>query len=229
MKNRSWLAGLVLAMVCVAAPASAQQSFDINLGLFSPWSEDGRVDRDVLVVNRSYLWFEFEDFEGFQGEAALTTELGKFFEVSFGGGGYQRTVPAVYSELVHSNGDDIYMDMKLRILPVTGIVRMFPMGHRRWLQPYVGVGGAANFWRYSETGEFVDENDDIYEASYVAKGTAFGPVGVFGARARVSRMGDLGVEFRYSWAEGELNEDFIRDTKIDLGGWSVLSTIKLRF
>jgi hypothetical protein len=106
---------------------------------------------------------------------------------------------------------------------------MFPMGQRRWFQPYVGFGGAANFWRYSETGEFVDGFDDtIYRAAYVAKGTAFGPVGVFGARGRVSSMGDLGVEFRYSWAEGDLNEDFLSD-KIDLGGWSVLSTIKLRF
>jgi hypothetical protein len=229
MKNRFWLAGLVLAMVCAASPASAQQSFDINLGMFSPWGEDGRVDGDVLVVNRGYLWFDFKDFQGFYGEAALTTEVGKFFEVSFGGGGYQRTVPAVYADQVHSNGDDIYQDLKLRVIPVTGIVRMFPMGQRRWFQPYVGFGGAANFWRYSETGEFVDGFDDtIYRAAYLAKGTAFGPVGVFGARGRVSSMGDLGVEFRYSWAQGDLNEDFLSD-KIDLGGWSVLSTIKLRF
>ncbi len=229
MKHRFLVAGLVLALVIAAVPASAQQSFDVNLGMFSPWGEDARVERDVLVVNRAYLWFDFDDFKGFQGEAALTTELGKFFEVSFGAGGYQRTVPAVYADQVHSNGDEIYQDLKLRVLPVTGILRMFPMGHRRVFQPYVGVGGAANFWRYSETGEFVDGTDDsIYRAVYVGKGTAFGPVGVFGARARVSNSGDFGVEFRYSWAEGDLNEDFLSD-KIDVGGWSILSTIKLRF
>jgi outer membrane protein W len=229
MTKRISYAGLVLLMLLAAVPASAQTSFDINLGYFKPWAEDSRVEGDVLVVNRQYLWFDFDEFGGFYGEGALTRELGKFFEVSLGFGGYQRTVPAVYADQVHADGREIYQDLKLRILPLTGVVRIFPMGHRRWLQPYVGVGGAANFWKYSETGEFVDGWDNtIFRESFVASGTSFGPVGLFGVRGRITSVADLGVEARYSWAEGDLNEDFLSD-KIDLGGWSVLSTIKLRF
>jgi hypothetical protein len=229
MKRQTWSVLMILVAMLWAVPAQAQQSFDVNLGVFAPKPEDSRIDGDVLAINRAYLIFEFEDFSGFFGEAALTTELGKYFEASVGFGGYQRTVPTVYAELVFDDGREIEQDLKLRILPLTGILRIFPLGHRRSIQPYVGVGAAANFWRYSETGEFVDSWDDtIYRANYVAKGTAFGPVGVFGVRGRLSPQSDLGLEGRISWAEGELNEDFLGE-KIDLGGFSLLATFKVRF
>jgi outer membrane protein W len=138
-------------------------------------------------------------------------------------------VYSVYADYVHDDGREIEQELKLRNLPLTTTVKVFPMGHRRVVQPYVGVGLGVNFWRYSETGEFVDFRDDsIYRASYVESGTAFGPIGSFGVRARMLDHADLGLEVRYQWAEGTLSEDFLGD-KIDLGGYSILSTIKLRF
>jgi len=229
MTKQTWSVVAVLVVLLWSVPAEAQMSFDVNLGFFAPKPEDSRVNGDVLAINRAYLIFEFEDLAGFMGEAAMTTELGKYFEASVGFGGYQRTVPTVYADLVFDDGREIEQDLKLRILPLTGILRIFPVGHRRAIQPYVGVGVAANFWRYSETGEFVDSHDDtIYRANYVAKGTAIGPVGVFGVRGRLSTQSDLGLEGRLHWGEGELNEDFLGE-KIDLGGFSLLATFKVRF
>lgn len=229
MKKHTWSVAFVLLALLWSVPAAAQQSFDLNLGVFAPKPEDSRADGDVLAINRAYLLFEFEDFAGFMGEAAVTTELGKYFEASVGFGGYQRTVPTVYADMVFDDGREIEQDIKLRVLPLTGILRIFPTGHRRNIQPYVGVGVAANFWRYSETGEFVDGSDDsIYRANYVASGTALGPVGVFGVRGRMSSTMDVGIEGRMHWAEGDLNEDFLGN-KIDLGGFSLLGTLKFRF
>ena len=230
MKHRIVSVVLVLVLFCAAAPAQAQEfSFDVNLGYFAPKSEDSRVDGDVLAINRGYLLFEFEDFAGFYGEAALSMEISKYFEATVGFGGYQRTVPTVYADEVHSDGREIEQDLKLRNLPFTAVLKMFPLGQRRAIQPYVGVGAAANFWRYSETGEFIDYSDySIFRESFVATGTAFGPVGTIGVRGRVSPQMDLGLEFRYHWAEGELNEDFLGD-KLDLGGGTLMGTLKFRF
>jgi hypothetical protein len=91
------------------------------------------------------------------------------------------------------------------------------------------VGAAANFWRYSETGEFIDYSDySIFREAFVASGTAFGPVGTIGVRARVAPQMDLGLEFKYQWAEADLNEDFLGD-KLDLGGGTLVGTLKFRF
>jgi hypothetical protein len=229
MTHRTRIAAGIIVSTLLAAPAQAQQSFDVNLGYFSARSEDGRVDGDVLVINRSYLLFDIDEFAGFIGEGGWSVELGKYFETSAGVGFFQRTVPAVYADYVHPDGREIYQELKLRNVPLTVALRMFPVGHRRVVQPYVGVGLGINFWRYSETGEFVDFYDDTtFRESFVQSGTAVGPVGLFGLRARVGGRTDLGVEYRYQWAEGDLNEDFLGE-KIDLGGYSILSTIKFRF
>jgi outer membrane protein W len=231
MNYRTAIVCLVAAAtLLIAVPVQAQRSLDINLGAFVPATEDMRTDRDVLVANRQFLYFEMEDLAGFFGEAALSTELGEYFETSVGVGFYQATAPSVDEVHVWESGGDIQQDLKLRNVPVTLTVRMFPIGHRRMVQPYVGVGAAANFWRYSETGDWVDTSDDsIYRESYLDSGTAFGPVGVVGVRARMTAQADLGAEFRYQWAEGKLNSDNFTSDRIDLGGATFVMTFKFRF
>lgn len=218
-----------LVVVLGAADARAQASFDVNLGGFVARAEDGRVTGDVLNINRQYLIFEISDFSAFYGEAALSVELGRYFEGSVGLGAFQRTVPSIYADYVHDDGREIEQDLKLRNFPLTAMLRIFPIGHRRVVQPYVGVGVAMNVWKYSETGEFIDFRDDsIFRDVFEANGTNAGPIGAFGIRARVGHQFDIGGEFRYHWAEGTLGEDFLGD-KIDLGGYSFLATFKLRY
>lgn len=230
MKTKLTFIGVLAAVLLSTATAQAQQSIDLNLGAFAPKSEDTRIDGDVLLANREYLLFDFDDFVGFFGEVGLTSELGRYFEGTVALGAYQRSVPTIYADHVNSNGSEIEQELKLRNIPLMAAVRIFPGGHRRGVQPYVGVGVTANFWRYSETGEFVDFDDmSIYRERYRDNGTAFGAVGMAGVRARLSPQMDAGLEVRYQWAEAELNaDDFLAD-KLDLGGPSALFTLKFRF
>lgn len=229
MTHRILAVVIGLVLVLGATQAQAQPSFDVNLGGFVVRAEDGRVTGDVLAINRQYLIFELSDFAAFYGEAALSVELGRYFEGSIGVGAFQRTVPTIYADYVHDDGREIEQDLKLRNFPVTATLRIFPFGQRQRVQTYVGVGVAMNFWRYSETGEFIDFRDDsIFREAYVATGSNAGPIGSFGVRARVTHQVDIGGEFRYHWAEGALDENFLGD-KIDLGGYSLLGTFKFRF
>jgi hypothetical protein len=220
---------LVLAIAAgLAGPASAQQAVTFQLGAFMPKGEDSRVAGDVLAVNRQYLLFDFGDFNGFLVSGDWSVALGEYLEAGAGFGYYQATVPAVYADWINEDGSEIQQDLKLRNMPLNLVARVLPLGARRAFQPYVGGGLGVNFWRYSETGDFLADDGTIFRDSFVQSGTSVGPVVVFGARGRVSRSALLGVEGRYQWATADLSQDFLGD-KIDLGGFSVLATFGYQF
>ena len=220
---------LVLGVIAGSAgPASAQQVLTAQFGGFLPKGESSRVEGDVLVVNRQYLLFDFGEFNGFLVGGDWSFALGEYLEAGAGFGYYQATVPAVYEEWINEDGSEIQQDLKLRIMPLTAVVKILPLGAKRAFQPYVGGGLGVYFWRYSETGEFLATDDSIFRDSFVQSGTSVGPVAVFGVRGRVSESALIGMEGRYQWATGDLSDDFL-GTKIDLGGFSILATFGYRF
>ena len=97
------------------------------------------------------------------------------------------------------------------------------------MQPYIGGGVGLFWWRYTETGEFVDFDSTIFRETYIGDGGAAGPVILGGVRFGLGSW-DLGGEIRYQKAEGELPPDqgFSGD-KIDLGGFNYLVTVNIRF
>jgi len=230
--HRRIFAAAMLALAVIAAsavPAAAQQSITFQLGSFMPRGEAGRPAGDVLVVNRQYLLFNVSDFNGFTVGGEWAIGLGEYFEAGVGLGYYQDTVSTVYDAWVNDDGSEIMQNLKFRIVPITAIARILPLGNKRAFQPYVGAGLGIYNWNYSETGEFVDFYDySIYRDSYVASGTSVGPVAVFGARGRLSRSFTLGMEVRLQWGEADLSQDFLGD-KLDLSGTSILSTFTYRF
>ena len=55
----------VLVFACTAAlfvpaTASAQQTLNFSLGVFTPRGEDARTDGDVLNANRTFLFFDIK-------------------------------------------------------------------------------------------------------------------------------------------------------------------------
>jgi len=230
LRHKTGVAFLTVSVLLLTASmARAQQSLNIQLGVFTPRAEDARVAGDVLVTNRNYLFFNFSDFKGFTGGGEWLVVVGNNLEAGIGVGYYQRAVLSVYEGWVDTDGSEISQEIKLRVVPLLATLKYLPFGARRAIQPYVGVGLAVYFWRYSETGEFVDFNDNsIYRDVFVGSGTSVGPVATFGVRGRVSGQADIGVEARWQRGQGNLSNDFLGN-KIDLGGVSVLGTFRLRF
>lgn len=219
----------VFVFLLQAGLALAQQSLNLQLGVFMPRAEDARSAGDVLATNRQYLLFNLNDFRGATGGGEWLVAVGSTLEAGFGVAYYQRDVPSVYQGWVNADGSEITQRLKLRVVPMVASVKFLPFGTHSSFQPYVGVGLAVYFWRYSETGQFVDFTDNsIYRAAFAGSGTAVGPVATFGVRARVSRQSDLGVEVRAQWGQGDLSNDFLSN-KIDLGGVNVLGTLRIRF
>jgi hypothetical protein len=229
---------VIAATVATATPALAQdQGFNVSLGYFAPTGADSRVPGDVLNADRCIdvtfacepLLFSVGDFGGFNINGEYVLGLGKYFEVGGGVGVYQRTVPSVYANLTFPDGSEITQDLKLRIVPITGIVRFVLTGRRASIQPFLGIGIAALNWHYSETGNFVDPSDNtIFSARYVDSGTQLSPLYLGGVRAPISHSFLVGGEIRFQNADAPLSTDFL-GPRLDLGGFSYLGTMTWKF
>jgi opacity protein-like surface antigen len=240
MARRIIQAGLALAaLLAPAVPAAAQdQAIVLNLGYFTVRGEDGRAAGDVLNADRCIdttfacepLLFDVGDFNNATFGAEYLFGIGDYLEAGVGVNYYRRTVNSIYDLVTRPDGSEIEQDLRLRIVPITGTLRLIPTGRRAAIQPYIGAGIAALSWRYSETGEFVDPFDfTIFRASFSANGTEVAPVILGGVRGRVADTLLVGGEVRFQRAEGDLPvDDFLGDT-IDLGGTSYLFTVGWMF
>ena len=93
---------------------------------------------------------------------------------------------------------------------------------------YIGAGIGVFAWRYTETGEFIDTDNNVFRGNFIGSGTNVGPVVVGGVRIPVSTGFAFGGEIRYQRAEGSLNSDF-NGSKVDLGGLMYQGTLIVRF
>jgi hypothetical protein len=223
----------------VSSTNDAKNTVNFTVGFFALKGLDSRVTDDVLLnellnpfeVNGhpQPLLFTISDLNSvpFGGEYLLG--IGPHFEAGVGLAYSQKTAHSVYANLTHSNGDEVMQDLKLRQVPVTftGRFLLLPRGSK--VEPYIGAGIVAIRWKYSETGEFIDEFGTIYPGVYTADGTAAGPTVLFGARFPFGPM-VAGAEGKWQKAEGSglLAQGFPGD-KIDLGGWAFNFTFGARF
>jgi len=223
MRRQLVSSSAVLLMVgFLAVPeTSAQQSINLFLGGFTPRTLDARAANDVIYQDsiflstlRSSRGIDIREFNQVTIGGEWLIGIGPLFDAGLGLGFYQRTVPTVYTDFVNSNGSEIRQDLKLRIVPFTATVRFLPFGRRGPVEPYVGAGTGVYMWRYSETGQFLDAQQNIFIGNYVGKGSETGPVVLAGIRFPVGyRRGSVGFA----------------GSKIDLGGIGYLFTINIRF
>ena len=233
-----------MAIVAIVTPATAsaqitrvssssdlRQAIGFNLGYFSIKDLDSRGTDDVLFLNLDSLLFDIDEFNGATYGAEWLFAVTDYIEVGAGIGFYQQTVPSIYRFLVGSDETEIAQELKLRQIPMSATVRFLPIGRRAAVQPYIGAGIGAINWRYTETGEFVDFDNNVFRDSFKADGTEIGPVVLGGVRFPIADVWLLGGEIRWHSAEGEtggIDAGFLGN-KIDLGGWSANFTAHFRF
>ena len=117
--------------------------------------------------------------------SSATSASGNFVEVGVGVGYYRGRSTSVYLDYVNDNGFEIAQELKLRMVPVTVDGAAVPV--RPAQQPCSRTSAAAwrsLNWRYSETGEFVDFNNDneVFRDQFVDDGNEAAPVVLGGVR-----------------------------------------------
>jgi hypothetical protein len=217
------------AVMTTPRAASAQQTLNLTLGAFTVKGEDARVESDVITENRTFLAFDVDDFNGGSIGGEWLVPFGEYLEGGAGLSFTRRTVSSVYADFVDTDGTEVEQDLRLRRVPVDFTVRVLPLGQRNALQPYFGAGLSVISWRYSESGEFIDfgQNREIFRDTFVADGSATGPV-ILGGLRFGGETWSAGGEVRYHSAEADLDDQFA-GSKIDLGGWTYNFTVGVRF
>ena len=235
-RRLTMIAAAFVSVLLFAPDVQAQQSINFYIGGFTPRALDARPDDDILVQNGVFL-STLNKVRGIDvGEFNRVTVAGEWLfgvarnvEGGLGIGFYQRAVPTLYTDLVNTDGTDIEQELKLRIVPFTATIRYLPMGSDQVVQPYIGAGVGVYRWRYSETGQFVDFDNNVFTGNFVGSGAAAGPTVLGGVRFLIDTA-TAGFEIRYQAAEGDLPDDQgFAGTTIDLGGFNYLFTMGFRF
>ncbi len=235
MPRTAVLALSVLALASFAAPAVAQQSLSFNIGYFDARGEGSRVAGDTVVANLYAdppfaLGYRVSDFNNLTVGAEWLIPLGNFLEVGTGVSYYSETVPSFYPDLTNEDGSEITQSLKLWTAPITGTLRLVMTGRQASVQPYFGAGVAIVPWSYSEAGDFVDSNMEVFRWEYKDSGTAVGALVFGGLRVALNRKVALGGEFRYQMVDAPLDADVgFQGTRLDLSGMSYHGSVIFRF
>ena len=232
-KHLGWNALVLCAVLASAAPALAQQqTVNFTIGGFVPRGEDARVAGDVLTENRTFLVFDIDEFKSAAVGGEWLFPIGSFVEGGAGVSFTRRTVPTVYDCCVDNSGNEIEQELRLRRIPIDLTLRVLPLSASSPVQIYVGGGLSLISWRYTETGDFIDFNNNrlVFRDTFVGKGVEPGGVVLAGVRFQ-GRTATGGFEVKYHKADAdfESDDDEFAAPRIDLGGWTYQATFGVRF
>ena len=209
------------------------------VGVTGGWlvaSQNGGIfdfTRDLLTVDEGD--FDTAMFR-FAAGLSIGPRLDVVAEISFSG----TTIASEYRDFVDTDDLPIVQTTELMQTGVGGSLRFWliprgrEVGRFAWVPnrfaPYVGAGGGARRYRFTQFGDFVDFVDlSIFTDRLESRGwTASGHV-FAGASIGMTRKLFVTVEARYVWANTPLSQDFVGFDNIDLNGFETTGGIEFVF
>ena len=152
------------------------------------------------------------------------------------------SIGSEYRNLVDNNRQPIEQTTSLIEMSLSGNLRLAltprgrEIGRFAWVPyavvPYAGAGGGMLWYRFQQSGDFVDALDPrlaVFTDTFTAGGWT--PSGqVFGGLdVKLGQRWFLTVDGRYLWAAGPLGNDFENFDPIDLAGFRVGAGINILF
>ncbi len=134
---------------------------------------------------------------------------------------YQGSTDEAYRNFADQNNNPIFHHTDLDVDSGTVGYALFPAGTHNAVIPYLGAGVGIYGWRLHESGDFIDNNNNIFGGRFVDSGAAFGYFFLAGLEVPVSRHVALLVDGRYTVAHANLGGDFSGFGRLDLGGGQV--------
>jgi opacity protein-like surface antigen len=187
---------------------------------------------DNLTLNKS-------DFSGPIFGADLAVRVTPQIDVVLGTSYAGMSRSSSYRHLVDNNDAEIVQQTEFRRVPVMVSVRAYltpqgrSVGRFAWVPsrfaPYVGAGGGAVWYRFSQNGDFVDfqNNNSVFNAEFTSSNWTPAAQGMAGLDVTLTPRIALTGEAKYIWAKGKLDQSFSGFDNIDLSG--VSTTIGLTF
>jgi len=210
-------------------------SLGVNFGYGMPSASSEVFDfvTDELTVSGS-------DFNAPVLGGALGVRVTERLEVALDASYSNTNIRSEFRELVGTDDLPIEQSTRLAMTPVTLSLKgyLFERGRSvsrfAWVpgtwSPFVGVGVGKVYYDFKQNGEFVDyETYEIFQDTFRSKGDA----GIFhvlaGAEYSLSPAFYITGEGRYSWAEADMDKDFVGFDPIDLSGFQATVGLAVRF
>jgi opacity protein-like surface antigen len=167
-------------------------------------------DSDIYDQNNEEVTFEVDDLNGFGATFGYDHFVGDFVNVGGAISFYQNDTVVRDREFEFENGDPIFREIRLRIVPIEANLRVLPVGRDVPVIPYVGAGVGVYIWEYEEIGDFVI---DRFTDPTVISGTAFSDGADFGfnlhggVQVPITRSATITGEVKWTRVEGDLDEE----------------------
>ena len=189
--------------------------------------------RDLLTVNAG-------DFDAAAIRFAAGRSIGPRLDVVADVDISDTTIASEFRDFVDTDDLPIAQTTELTQTMVGGSLRFWltprgrEVGRLAWIPnriaPYVGAGGGARWYRFTQFGDFVEFvdlsifTDRLESGGWTASGHVFA-----GASVRLTRQLFLDVEARHVWADTPLSGDFVGFDNIDLNGFQATGGIEFVF
>jgi hypothetical protein len=230
----------------LAAPAAASDERDFLLEV-PEWSLAVRggwhfasASSDVFDFITDELTIDDDDFDGpvlaIEGARRLTPRLDVVVGMQTSG----VRIDSEFRDFVDQDGFAIEQTTRLDQLPLTVGISFFPsprgraVGSYTWIpQPfafYLGVGAGVTIYELEQEGSFVDFSDfTVFRDRFTSTGAAPTAYVSAGADIKLSPRFYLNLDARHTWAEADLDDDFVGFDPIDLSGLQTTAGVKVVF
>ena len=236
-----------LAGATISSPALAQRSG--NGFLFAPPSASltvrggyagAKAGGDLFAFTTGQLTLDRSDFSApsIDVELALRMRARTALVLTASYAGVRKG--SEFRDFVDQNDQPIEQSTSFQRGPLNVSLRQYlaspgrRIGSLVWIPsrfaPYVAVGGGAMWYRFQQTGDFVDfSTNDVFNATLLSTGWAPTARAAAGAEITVSPRLAITGEAGYLWAVGRPGRDYSGFDRIDLSGFSTTAGLAVRF
>lgn len=194
---------------------------------------------DLFEFATDQLTLGRRDFDGFAGGSSVYLPLGARVGLELSGTYSGRISSSEFRDWVDNNDLPIEQRTEFVRVPVIAGGRLYLMPQGRtigsfaWIPnsvaPYVGAGGGFVWYRFRQSGDFVDFVDlGVFSAELVSEGFAPAAQASAGVDFALSPRLALTAEANYLWADARLSRDYQEFDRIDLSGPTATLGISLR-
>jgi hypothetical protein len=114
----------------------AQNNLNFKIGLFVP-----SLSSDLWDVNIENLTFNKEDFRDVYYAMEYEFFINRKLSLSFETGRYKHEEYSMYRDYEYDDGSPIYQNLSLKITSFELNFKIYPMGTRARIYPFIGGGG----------------------------------------------------------------------------------------
>ena len=240
------LPALVLA---VALPVAARAQSTGNGFLFgAPMGSltirggyaNASAGSDLFAFSTDQLTLNRRDFSSPTVDIDLAFRTGARTDVVFGGSFAGTSKGSEFRHFVDQNNAAVRQNTTFQRVPLTISLRHYltsrgrSVGNFAWVParftPFVGLGGGATWYRFRQSGDFIDfKTNNVFPSTLESSGWAPTARAMAGADYTLSPRLALTGQETYLWAKGGLSNDFSGFHRIDLSGLSTTLGLSVRF